>query len=103
MAERRSGLEPDQQRGPSGICPDQPVHERSGRSCFSCERFRGSIVRSFRGGWGPTDSVRGDEPGGFGELRGAPARALIMPQARDAAAAARLWDASEKLVGTSFE
>src|SRR5882724_2481191 len=42
-------------------------------------------------------------PGGFGELRGAPARALIMPQARDAAAAARLWDASEKLVGTSFE
>src|ERR1700742_2176049 len=26
-------------------------------------------------------------PGGFGELRGAPARALIMPQARDAAAA----------------
>jgi len=42
-------------------------------------------------------------PGGFGELRGAPARALIMPQARDAAAAARLWDASERLVGTSFE
>ena len=42
-------------------------------------------------------------PGGFGELRGAPARALIMPQARDAAAAARLWDVSEKLVGTSFE
>src|SRR5882724_10639152 len=42
-------------------------------------------------------------PGGFGELRGAPARALIMPQARDAATAARLWDASEKLVGTSFE
>jgi len=42
-------------------------------------------------------------PGGFGELRGAPARALIMPQARDAAAAARLWDVSEKLTGTSFE
>jgi len=42
-------------------------------------------------------------PGGFGELRGAPARALIMPQARDAAAAARLWDVSEKLAGTSFE
>jgi hypothetical protein len=36
-------------------------------------------------------------------LRGAPAPALIMRQARDAAAAARLWDASEKLVGTSFE
>src|ERR1700730_12611512 len=42
-------------------------------------------------------------PGGIGELRGAPARALIMPQARDATAAARLWDVSEKLVGTSFE
>ncbi len=42
-------------------------------------------------------------PGGFGELRGAPARALIMPQARDAAAAARLWDVSEKMTGTSFE
>jgi NAD(P)-dependent dehydrogenase (short-subunit alcohol dehydrogenase family) len=42
-------------------------------------------------------------PGGIGELRGAPALALIMPQARDAAAAARLWDVSEKLAGTSFE
>jgi NAD(P)-dependent dehydrogenase (short-subunit alcohol dehydrogenase family) len=42
-------------------------------------------------------------PGGFGELRGSPARALIMPQARDAAAAARLWEVSEKLAGTSFE
>jgi NAD(P)-dependent dehydrogenase (short-subunit alcohol dehydrogenase family) len=42
-------------------------------------------------------------PGGIGELRGAPAVALIMPQARDAAAAARLWDVSEKLAGTSFE
>jgi NAD(P)-dependent dehydrogenase (short-subunit alcohol dehydrogenase family) len=41
-------------------------------------------------------------PGGIGELRGAPAPALIMPQARDAATAARLWDVSEKLVGTSF-
>src|ERR1700682_2558634 len=41
-------------------------------------------------------------PGGFGELRGAPARARIMPQARDAAAAARLWDVSEKLASTSF-
>ena len=38
--------------------------ERSGRSCFSCDRFRGSIVRSFRGGRRPTDPVRGDEPGG---------------------------------------
>src|SRR5713226_9489997 len=42
-------------------------------------------------------------PGGIGELRGAPAPALIMPQARDAAAAARLLDVSEKLAGTSFE
>jgi NAD(P)-dependent dehydrogenase (short-subunit alcohol dehydrogenase family) len=42
-------------------------------------------------------------PGGLGELRGTPAPALIMPQARDAAAAARLWDVSEKLTGTSFE
>jgi NAD(P)-dependent dehydrogenase (short-subunit alcohol dehydrogenase family) len=42
-------------------------------------------------------------PGGIGELRGAPARALIMPQARDAATAARLWDVSEKLAGTSSD
>jgi NAD(P)-dependent dehydrogenase (short-subunit alcohol dehydrogenase family) len=42
-------------------------------------------------------------PGGLGELRGAPAPALIMPRAGDAATAARLWDASEKLTGTWFE
>jgi NAD(P)-dependent dehydrogenase (short-subunit alcohol dehydrogenase family) len=42
-------------------------------------------------------------PGGIGELRGAPAPALIMPQARNAATAARLWELSEKLAGTSFE
>jgi NAD(P)-dependent dehydrogenase (short-subunit alcohol dehydrogenase family) len=42
-------------------------------------------------------------PGGIGELRGAPAAALIMPRARDAAVASRLWDMSEKLAGTSFE
>jgi NAD(P)-dependent dehydrogenase (short-subunit alcohol dehydrogenase family) len=42
-------------------------------------------------------------PGGFSELRGSPARALIMPQARDAAAAARLWDVSGQLTGTSFK
>src|SRR6202790_5897269 len=41
-------------------------------------------------------------PAGTGELRGAPAPALIMPQARDAAKAARLWDVSEKLAETSF-
>ena len=42
-------------------------------------------------------------PGGFGELRGAPARALIMQQARDPAAAAKLWKVSETLTGVSFE
>jgi len=42
-------------------------------------------------------------PGGFGELRGSPAPALIVPRARDAAAAARLWDVSGRLTGTSFE
>ena len=41
-------------------------------------------------------------PGGIGEFRGAPAPALIMPQARDAATAARLWEVSEKLAETSF-
>jgi NAD(P)-dependent dehydrogenase (short-subunit alcohol dehydrogenase family) len=42
-------------------------------------------------------------PGGIGELRGAPAPALMMPQARDAATAAKLWDVSEKLTSTSFD
>jgi NAD(P)-dependent dehydrogenase (short-subunit alcohol dehydrogenase family) len=42
-------------------------------------------------------------PGGLGELRGAPGRALIMPRARDTAAAARLWDVSATLTRTSFE
>jgi NAD(P)-dependent dehydrogenase (short-subunit alcohol dehydrogenase family) len=42
-------------------------------------------------------------PGGIGELRGAPAPALIMLRARDAVTAAKLWDVSEKLTGTSFE
>jgi NAD(P)-dependent dehydrogenase (short-subunit alcohol dehydrogenase family) len=41
-------------------------------------------------------------PGGFSELRGAPAAALVMPQARDAAAAGRLWDVSAKLTNTTF-
>lgn len=36
-------------------------------------------------------------PGRIGELRGSPAPALSMPQARNAAAAARLWDVSGKL------
>jgi NAD(P)-dependent dehydrogenase (short-subunit alcohol dehydrogenase family) len=42
-------------------------------------------------------------PGGLGELRGAPARALIMPQARNATTAAKLWDVSEQLTGMSFQ
>jgi len=42
-------------------------------------------------------------PGGIGELRGAPAQALIMPQARNQATASKLWEASEKLSGTLFE
>jgi NAD(P)-dependent dehydrogenase (short-subunit alcohol dehydrogenase family) len=42
-------------------------------------------------------------PGGIGELRGAPAQALIMPQARNQATASKLWEASERLSGTSFE
>ena len=41
-------------------------------------------------------------PGGIGELRGPPAPALIMPQARDAATAARLWKLSEQLTSTSL-
>ena len=41
-------------------------------------------------------------PGGLGEVRGSPAQALIMPQARDAATAAKLWDVSETLTGVSF-
>jgi NAD(P)-dependent dehydrogenase (short-subunit alcohol dehydrogenase family) len=41
-------------------------------------------------------------PGGFNELRGRPAPALIMPQARDAATAAKLWSVSEQLTGTAF-
>jgi NAD(P)-dependent dehydrogenase (short-subunit alcohol dehydrogenase family) len=41
-------------------------------------------------------------PRGIGELRGAPAPALIMPQAREAARAARHWDVSEKLAAISF-
>lgn len=42
-------------------------------------------------------------PGGLGELRGAPARASIMPQARDTATAAKLWEVSETLTGVSFQ
>jgi len=42
-------------------------------------------------------------PNGLYELRGPPAPARIMPQARDKAAAAKLWDVSQQLTGVSFE
>ncbi|HWN80289.1 MAG TPA: SDR family oxidoreductase [Bradyrhizobium sp.] len=42
-------------------------------------------------------------PNGLYELRGPPAPARIMPQARDKAAAAKLWDVSQQLTGASFE
>ncbi|MCK1743701.1 SDR family oxidoreductase [Bradyrhizobium sp. 139] len=49
------------------------------------------------------------EPGGyygpnwFYELKGLPRRAKIMPQAKDFAVAAMLWDASATLTGVSFD
>jgi NAD(P)-dependent dehydrogenase (short-subunit alcohol dehydrogenase family) len=42
-------------------------------------------------------------PNWFYELKGPPVPAKIMPQAKDAAAAARLWDISAALTGVSFE
>jgi NAD(P)-dependent dehydrogenase (short-subunit alcohol dehydrogenase family) len=42
-------------------------------------------------------------PNGFYELKGAPAPARIMPQAKDAAVAARLWDISAALTRVSFD
>jgi len=42
-------------------------------------------------------------PNGFYELKGSPGPARIMPQARDLAAAAMLWDASATLTGVSFD
>jgi len=41
-------------------------------------------------------------PDGFYELKGPPAPAKIMPRAKDATVAARLWDASATLTGVSF-
>ena len=41
-------------------------------------------------------------PDGVGELRGFPAPARVKPQARDDAAAARLWAISEELTGVRF-
>jgi NAD(P)-dependent dehydrogenase (short-subunit alcohol dehydrogenase family) len=42
-------------------------------------------------------------PNGFYELKGPPGAAKVMPLAKDAAAAARLWDVSAVLTGVSFE
>ena len=42
-------------------------------------------------------------PNGLSELKGSPAPARIMLQARDAAAAARLWDISGQLTRVSFD
>jgi hypothetical protein len=42
-------------------------------------------------------------PNGFYELKGPPAPAKIMPQAKDFAAAAMLWDVSATLTGVSFD
>ncbi len=41
-------------------------------------------------------------PAGFYEMKGPPKAAQIMPQAKDAAAAARLWEVSEQLTGVAF-
>jgi NAD(P)-dependent dehydrogenase (short-subunit alcohol dehydrogenase family) len=41
-------------------------------------------------------------PSGMNEMRGAPALARAMPQARDTASAKRLWDISEQLTGVQF-
>lgn len=42
-------------------------------------------------------------PDGFYELKGAPKAARIMPQAKDFASSARLWDVSAALTGVSFD
>ena len=41
-------------------------------------------------------------PSGFSELKGSPAPAVIMPQARSVETAARLWDVSQQLTRVSF-
>jgi NAD(P)-dependent dehydrogenase (short-subunit alcohol dehydrogenase family) len=41
-------------------------------------------------------------PDGVGEMKGGPKVARVAPQGRDAAMAARLWDASERLTGVRF-
>ncbi|MGY3618850.1 oxidoreductase [Bradyrhizobium sp. USDA 10063] len=42
-------------------------------------------------------------PNGFHELKGPPVEAKIMPQAKDAAVAAMLWEVSAMLTGVSFD
>jgi len=42
-------------------------------------------------------------PNWFYELKGPPVPAKIMPQAKDTAVAARLWDVSAALTGVSFD
>ncbi|CAN5234409.1 SDR family oxidoreductase [soil metagenome] len=42
-------------------------------------------------------------PGGFYEMKGPPAPAKIMPRAKDAVVAARLWDVSAALTGVAFD
>jgi NAD(P)-dependent dehydrogenase (short-subunit alcohol dehydrogenase family) len=41
-------------------------------------------------------------PDRWGETRGAPAPAVVMPQAQDVAAAVALWEASERLTGVAY-
>lgn len=41
-------------------------------------------------------------PDGLAEFKGLPKLAAVVPQARDAAAAARLWEVSERLTGVSW-
>ena len=42
-------------------------------------------------------------PGGWGEIKGAPAPAKIFPQALDRGAAERLWHCAEELTGVAFD
>jgi NAD(P)-dependent dehydrogenase (short-subunit alcohol dehydrogenase family) len=59
-----------------------------------------SIVHAARG-----EDVRGGDywgPGGFLEIRGAPARARVNPIARDVELARRLWSLSESLTGVRY-
>jgi hypothetical protein len=53
--------------------------------------------------WAPAEGGGYYGPNGLNELRGPPAPARIMPQARDKAAAGKLWDVSQQLTGVSFE